>query len=555
MDNLSIAENFDLLAKLMELYDEDNFKVKAYQNAARMIKNAPVDFEKLSEHEIYQQEKVGKAIGSKIIELLHTGSMTKLEELISNTPAGIIEMMTLKGIGIKKIKVIWKELNIVTIEDLLIACKQNILSNLKGFGEKSQKNIEDILEFYFSNKDSFLLATVINFARYINDWLRENIKENTFLITGDVYQQNDIVKTLQWISDADENILQRIQKQLSLKKLNNCSKPNLYLFENGVRVEFIICATEHLQQKQFEYSCDSNFLEYFTNQYSIKNKSEHEIFHSNHIQYIPPFLRNNVKWIERAKENTIPSVIETDDIKGIIHSHSNWSDGGNTLEEIVLELRKNNFDYLVITDHSQSAFYANGLKPERIIEQHAMVDLLNEKYPDFKIFKGIECDILNDGKLDYANEVLKLFDVVIASVHSNLRMSEEHATERVIKAIENPYTNILGHMTGRLLLIRSGYPIHHEKIIDACAANSVVIELNANPRRLDIDWKYIDSALEKNVLISINPDAHNLKGLYDIHYGVLAAQKAALTKERNLSSFNLKNFEIFLDKQKSKRPR
>ena len=208
------------------------------------------------------------------------------------------------------------------------------------------------------------------------------------------------------------------------------------------------------------------------------------------------------------------------------------------------------FEYLVISDHSKSAFYANGLTVERLKEQHAYIDTLNNQLAPFRIFKSIESDILNDGSLDYSNNILSTFDLVIASIHSNLKMNEEKAMLRLMNAIENPFTTILGHMTGRLLLSRKGYPVDHKRIIDACAANQVVIELNAHPSRLDIDWRYMDYALEKNVLISINPDAHSPEGFDDIRYGVLVAQKAMLTKEQNLSSFGLKELEQYLTSRK-----
>jgi DNA polymerase (family 10) len=215
--------------------------------------------------------------------------------------------------------------------------------------------------------------------------------------------------------------------------------------------------------------------------------------------------------------------------------------------------KEKGLQYLVISDHSKSAFYANGLYEERVFAQHGEVEALNAQLAPFRIFKSIESDILNDGSLDYSEEVLQSFDLVIASVHSNLKMSEEKAMARLLRAIESPYTNILGHMTGRLLLSRNGYPVDHKKIIEACAANEVVIELNAHPRRLDMDWRWIDYALEKNVLISINPDAHSVAGFNDTKYGVLAAQKAGLTKKQNLSSFSLEAFEKFLVAQHGKR--
>jgi DNA polymerase (family 10) len=250
------------------------------------------------------------------------------------------------------------------------------------------------------------------------------------------------------------------------------------------------------------------------------------------------------------KENPV-TLITSGDIKGIIHSHSQWSDGVHTVEEMAKACIDKGYEYLVISDHSKSAAYANGLTEERIREQHRYIDELNEKLQPFRIFKSIECDILGDGALDYSDNVLSTFDLVIASVHSNLKMTEEKAMMRLMNAIRNPYTTILGHMTGRLLLSRPGYPVDHVTIINACVENKVVIELNAHPRRLDIDWRWIDYAIEKGVLISIDPDAHSVEGYNDCRYGVLAAQKGGLSKQQNLSSFTLKEFEDYLQKRKT----
>jgi DNA polymerase (family 10) len=254
------------------------------------------------------------------------------------------------------------------------------------------------------------------------------------------------------------------------------------------------------------------------------------------------------------KKTKIPkNLIQPENIRGLIHCHSTWSDGSHSIEEMAKAAIGQGLEYMAISDHSKSAFYANGLQEERIIAQHKEIESLNKKLSPFRIFKSIESDILHDGSLDYNNGVLESFDLVIASIHSNLNMPEEKAMTRLIKAIENPYCSILGHMTGRILLSRSGYPVNHRKIIDACAANQVVIELNANPSRLDIDWRHIGYALDKNVLISINPDAHHVDGIADTRYGVLVAQKAMVTTTQNLSSFTLEAFTSFIEKTKAKK--
>ena len=249
-------------------------------------------------------------------------------------------------------------------------------------------------------------------------------------------------------------------------------------------------------------------------------------------------------------ENALPPPIELKDIKGIIHCHSTWSDGFNTLLEMAIAAKEQGFEYLVITDHSKTAVYANGLSIERILLQHQEIEQINKKLYPFKIFKSIESDILNNGELDYPDEILQQLDMVIASIHSNLKMTEEKAMNRLITAIENPFTNILGHPTGRLLLSRNGYPINYDKIFDACAANNVAIEINANPRRLDLDWTKIDEALNKGILLSINPDAHSIKGFEDILYGVKIAQKTLLPKEKNISSFSLTEIQKYIAENK-----
>ena len=280
--------------------------------------------------------------------------------------------------------------------------------------------------------------------------------------------------------------------------------------------------------------------------------TEARIFEAAQLAYIPPYLRETSAIIQKAKAPaSFENLIQTNEIKGLIHSHSNWSDGAYTIEQMASALIDLGFEYLVISDHSKAAYYANGLTEERIKEQHKYIDELNKKFAPFKIFKSIECDILSDGAMDYSNSVLSTFDLVIASIHSNLVMDEEKAMKRLLGAITNPYVTILGHMTGRLLLRRKGYPVDHKAIIEACAANDVTIEINAHPNRLDIDWRWVESALEKGVRLSINPDAHTIEEFQNIKYGVLVAQKGGLTKERNLSSMSLNEIESFLQKRRA----
>jgi DNA polymerase (family 10) len=306
-----------------------------------------------------------------------------------------------------------------------------------------------------------------------------------------------------------------------------------------------LCEGAEFGRRQFELSAGPDFLDAFSESYPLPEQAatEEAIFEGAGLPVIAPELREQSWALDLAKGGELPELIEETAIKGVVHAHSTYSDGLHTLREMAEYSKAQGFQYLGITDHSKSAFYANGLQVERLEAQWQEIDQLNVELAPFKIFKGIESDILNDGSLDYSEEVLAKFDFIIASVHSNLRMDETKATQRLITAIENPYTSMLGHPTGRLLLSREGYPIDHKAVIDACAAHDVAIELNANPYRLDLDWTWIPYALEKGVLISVNPDAHSTHGVHDIHFGIASARKGGLTAAQCVNALDVEGFE------------
>ena len=551
MDNYQIADSFSLLAKLMDIHNENSFKAKSYAIAAFNIEKLPMRLSETPAEKLFGIKGIGESTGKKVIELLTTGTLKVLDEMIEKTPPGVMEMLNIKGIGPKKISTIWKEMEIESIGELLYACKENRLKLYKGFGEKTQQNVIETIEFYLKSKGSFLFSQIDSMIEGINSFFIKLFSENNFAFTGAYKRQLEIVNELEIvINDSMLNIAQKLSGVTDFELLEKNASDLLYRASVGLKFRLYSCDSKPMIEQVFLKECSAEFSSSFSKEYPSFNyancSNEEAIFKQAGLQFIPASQREKTGIIEMAKLNALPPLLRVDDIKGIIHSHSNWSDGSNTIEEMAKNAIAKGFEYLVISDHSKSAFYANGLEPERIKEQHRYIDELNTQLAPFKIFKSIESDILNDGSLDYSNEILATFDLVIASVHSNLKMSEEKAMLRLMKAIENPYTTILGHMTGRLLLSRKGYPVDHKRIVDTCVANQVVIELNANPSRLDIDWRHIDYALEKNVLISINPDAHSPEGFDDIRYGVLAAQKAMLTKEKNLSSFGLQELETYL---------
>jgi DNA polymerase (family 10) len=551
IDNYFIADQFSLLSKLMDIHGENSFKSKSYSIAAFNIEKLPAQLHTLSPEQIFSLKGMGESTGKKVLEILQTGKLDVLEKIIAATPSGIIEMMNIKGIGPKKINTIWKEMQIESLGELLYACEENRLLLYKGFGAKTQQNVMEAIKFYNSNRDNFLFAEVESYGQQVDKLIRGAFPNELISFSGEFRRQCEIIRQIDWVTTIPEEKLSALLAEHQIGRTNSAPPIHIYKGVHHVALGFIITEKEKFYRHLFENSCSHEFLLEWTNRFTIKTESrEEDYFSANNIHFIPACLREQADIIEDASR-PLPNLIQPSDIKGIIHSHSTWSDGSNSIEEMAAACIDRGLEYLVITDHSKSAFYANGLNEERIAAQQQQIDELNKKIAPFRIFKSIECDILNDGSLDYSNNILASFDLVITSVHSNLKMTEEKAMTRLLNAIENPYTTILGHLTGRLLLSRPGYPVDHARIIDACRANHVVIELNAHPRRLDMDWRFLRKAVSKGVMISIDPDAHAIDGYDDNRYGVLAAQKGGISKEQNLSSFSIADFKAFIAKKKN----
>lgn len=557
MNNSTIADHFELLAKLMDIHGENAFKAKTYSIAAFHIERLEEPLTVLDRNSYAGIKGLGASVAAKIIELMDTGKMKALEDLLADTPPGIIEMLELKGLGPKKIHIIWKEMGLVSVGELEYACIENRLTRYKGFGEKTQVKILESIHFYTQNKGHFLYSQIHEIFPSIQSYLEKIFGTDKVWNTGNYYRQLPTLHELEFIIAEKAGIIkQKFQTAYPPELLEETANSILYKLNNGLRLR-VYPVLEQVPQVLFNTSSAPEFSAAFRQRFYPGNfdstvfESESEIFEKAGLPYIPACLRESASIIDRAEKNALPPLIQVSDIRGIVHNHSTWSDGLFTIEEMAKALIDKKMEYLVISDHSKSAAYANGLTEERIVQQQQQIDDLNKKLTPFKIYKSIECDILGDGSLDYSNAILATFDLVIASVHSNLYMSETKAMERLMKAIENPYTTILGHLTGRLLLSRNGYPIDHKKIIDACVANHVVIEINANPHRLDLDWSWVAYAMDKGALLSINPDAHTIEGFDDIRYGVTAAQKGGLTPSYNLSSFTLEQFDAFVSRRKA----
>ncbi|MCX2584217.1 helix-hairpin-helix domain-containing protein [Pedobacter sp. MR22-3] len=560
MENKTIARTLRFLSQLMELHEENPFKIKSIANAYFKVDKLPFALKDKPLEEIDQIEGIGKGLASKITELLQTGELRELNELIQQTPEGVIEMLSIKGIGPKKILIIWRILGIESIGELYYACNENRLIEAKGFGLKTQEEIKNAIAFKLAANGRFLYAQVEGFANtlftQISEWLI-NIDNHSLLgFAGQYRRACEIIDELELVIGA-ENM------EIVAEQLTSFGPLSLIAGDEA----FIATTEAGLRIKIFLVNKADFYLEWFklTGNHEHAKKvltlagdgpfaNENEIYSKAGLSYIEPELREGFDEIELAKTDQLPVLITYKDLKGSLHNHSTWSDGVHTLEQMAVYCKDVlNLQYLGICDHSKTAVYAKGLNEQRVFGQHQEIDELNQKLAPFKIFKGIESDILSDGSLDYSDDILKTFDFVVASVHSNLRMDEAKATTRLLKAIENPYTTILGHPTGRLLLSRAGYPIDYKKIIDACAANQVVIEINANPLRLDLDWRWHRYALEKGVLLSVNPDAHRTDGFHDTRYGILVARKGGLSADKCLNAFSLEEITAYFDGKKDNR--
>lgn len=553
--NYEIAALLKYYSELSELHDGNPFKIKSYQSASFRIDRMTTPLDGLSIDELVNTEGVGKSLASKIYDITQNHTFQELDDLIKATPTGVLELFKVKGIGPKKIAFIWKNLGIESVGELLYACKENRLAQAKGFGVKTQQSIQESIEFIFENANKFHYSKVEPIAQNLIALIGQMATVEAVSFTGELRRKCEVLEQIDLIICTSQNlneILVEMGQKIPMLDIIDTSvevirakiSPNLPVFI------YYTSATHYSRQLFLTTASPAHINTLPLPVGNIVFGDEMEIYASMNMDYIEPEMREGRGEVVLALNHQLPKLIKLDDLKGILHNHTTYSDGSHTLAEMAKYAKELGYEYLGICDHSQSAQYAGGLKPEAILKQHDEIDKLNANLAPFKIFKGIESDILGDGNLDYEIDFLKRFDFIVASIHSNLKMTEEKAMARLIRAIENPYTTILGHPTGRLLLMREGYPINHKMIIDACAANGVAIEINANPYRLDLDWRHIAYAMNKNVPLSINPDAHEMQGYHDMYYGVCVARKGGLSSNMCLNAKSLNEIETYFSQKR-----
>ncbi len=584
MNNKEIASILKNIAVYKELSGENPFKARAFEQAARSVETNPAEIADLVEKgELREIKGIGKSVEEVILEYIANGHSTVLEELKSSFPGSIQELLTIPGMGPKKVKAVWDKLEISDIGELEYACKENRLKTLEGFGQKSQEKILRGIDLKKLYKDKHLFSDALETANDVAGILKSSNIFAKIAIAGSLRRGKSTFKDIDIVLVPDGNIEDTIINKtlISLadgdpgtKDVIGAGPTKVSIRRKGLQIDFRIIKNESYPAalQHFTGSKEHNTIlrsrakrmglkmnEYgiFKGESALEIETEETIYNHIGLRFIPPEIREGGAEIEASEQGTLPELVKDSDIQGMIHVHSNFSDGAHSIEILARECVKQGYSYLCLSDHSRSAFYANGLSNERLLAQIEEVKQLNSEFGSggrsfFKIFCGIESDILTDGSLDYPDDTLKKLDFVIASVHSKLSMGTEEATERLLTAIKNPYVTILGHISGRLLLSREGYQYDQEKILEALAAQQVVLEHNCNPHRLDPGWQYLIKASRRGVLISLGPDAHSIDGFKDIKYGLIMARKAWVSKKGLLNSMTAGEIDEFFRNRKKR---
>ncbi|HAJ26890.1 MAG TPA: DNA polymerase/3'-5' exonuclease PolX [Syntrophus sp. (in: bacteria)] len=556
----------DELALLLEIKGENPFKSKAYANAARSLEALDEDLDLVvREGRLATIKGVGEAISKKIAELAATGELKYYDDLKATIPAGHFEMLKIPGLGPKKIRFLYDKLGIETIGELEYACQENRLLDLPGFGNKTQEKILAGIDALKHYRERRLYTEVIAEAMDLRKYLAGQRGVFAAAIAGSLRRGNEVVKDIDLLAATDDHsaladAFASLPQAASVIAKGD-TKVSVTL-RSGINADLRIVSPaqypyalhhftgsrEHntaLRGRAKKLGIKMNEYGLFREEENLPCRSEADIFTALGLSYIPPELRENMGEIEAAAAGLLPRLVEAADMRGVLHIHTRASDGADSLEALVREAKRRGYAYIGVSDHSQSAYYAGGLSPDAVRRQHEAIDDINSREDAFHIFKGIEADILPDGSLDYDDETLERFDFVIAAVHSHFQMGEEEMTARIIKALANPFTTILAHPTGRLLLAREPYALDIHRVIDAAAAHGKVIELNANPLRLDLDWRHCIYAKKKGVKIAVNPDLHNLAGFDYMEGGVTIARKGWMGKEDCLNCMELKEISEF----------
>ena len=547
------------IAELLTLKGENHFKTRAYTNAASLISEDGIDIERhVREGTLREIDGIGPALQEKLTQFVETGKMDYYEKLKAEIPQEMIDISKIKGVGAKTARALVEKHNVKSVDELEEMAKNGQLEAIKGFGAKSVQQVIDSINENKQYENKFRLDTAYKAGKSILEILKNTGAVKKASSAGQLRRWLEIIDYIDFvvIPEDIELLKSELQKEFSITE----TEATITFKFDKIPIIIHIADEDNFGIISHNLSTSEQYLDAFNaitkNSFQLKDNylydgdeklsigSEQMLYKQMTMQYVEPENREDAQAVQYSAISGLPELIHDKDMKGMLHCHSTWSDGLNSIEEMALESKRLGYSYFAICDHSKTAVYANGLSEERVLAQHREIDELNSRDLGIKILKGIESDILNDGSLDYDEEILKKFDLVVASVHSNFTMSKSDMTDRVIRAVMSPYTTILGHPTGRLLLKRKGYEIDQHAVIDAAAEHKTIIEINANPHRLDLDWRLIGYAKQKGVKIAINPDAHNLRGLQHVMYGIRMARKGWLTHNDVVNTYSYTKFRM-----------
>ncbi|MEI8106863.1 MAG: DNA polymerase/3'-5' exonuclease PolX [Verrucomicrobiota bacterium] len=554
-----IAEVFESIAQMLELKGENVFKIRAYTNAARALEIYTGDLTAaVGEGRLDEIAGVGKAIADKITELVATGQLAFFERLKAEFPPGIFEMFEVQGLGPKKIKALWEKLGIITVADLEKGCSDGRIADLAGFGKKTAANILLAIQARAKHAGRYRIGVIAGDAEQMVADLRELPEVLQASIAGSYRRRKEVVGDLDFIvATSEPEVVSKFfieHPMVESVMVHGATKSSVRM-KSGIQADLRVVTTGEypFALNYFTGSKEHNIVlrqralarGWTLNEYRLgfdeKSKitpeavppidDERGLYRALDLDYVEPELREDRGEVAAAEAHTLPNLVELENLRGTFHNHTTASDGRSSLAEMAAAAQELGLQYLGIADHSKSSFQARGLEADRLLAQVAEIRALNATFDGvFRIFAGSEVDILKDGTLDFADEVLAELDYVVASVHSSFTLSSEEMTARIIRAMENPYVTMLGHLTGRLLLARDSYALDIPAVIEAAARTGTMIELNASPYRLDMDWRWWPLAKEKGVRCVINPDAHHAEHLRFLHYGIGIARKGWLTR-------------------------
>jgi DNA polymerase (family X) len=578
VDKALAAAILDDVGDLLELRGGSPFESRAYHNAARTIGAVEGNLDDLVRTgALADMPGLGKTLVQRITELVTTGRMALHDELVAAVPPGLRSMLRIPGLGPKRVRQIHETLGLTTLAELREAAESNRIASLPGFGAKSQENILKGLEFLNQHMDHYLYPDAERDAVAVAEALRTLPQIIRLSIAGSLRRRKEIVKDVDMVASVarDEDRAPVMDALVGLPQVISVTgkgdTKTSVILRPGIALDFRLVTDDEYPYTlhHFTGSKDHNVSlrgraqrsglkinEYglFRGEERIPVRDEHEFYRALGMHYVEPEMREDRGEIEAALAGELPTLVTEDDLRGVLHVHSNWSDGQNTIRDMADATLALGFAYLGMCDHSKSAAYAGGLDEDAVRRQHEEIDRLNEEYAGrLRILKGTECDILKDGSLDYDDATLASFDFVVASIHSHFQLSPAEQTQRLVKALENPYISILGHPTGRLLLQRDGYNPDLDVVIDRAGEVGVAIELNCDPHRMDLDWRFHRRAVERGVLIPINTDAHNSASLGYLRYGVGIARKGWLTRDNVLNARDVDQLLAFFHQQRTRK--